>query len=80
MVTFASLCGIVVSILLIKYRERMADMLGSAEWMNYFGGPYNFIIIISVVMFFWSVSALFGITDIFFAPLRWLIPKSMVGG
>jgi len=79
MTTFLSICGIVASILLIKFRERTADMLGSAEWMNYFGGPYNFIIIVSVIMFFTCVSFLFGITDIFFAPLKWLIPRSMMG-
>lgn len=80
MTTFFSVFGIIASILLIAYRERAADMLGSAEWMNYFGGPYNFIIIVSVFIFFTCISFLFGITDIFFAPLRWLIPKSMVGG
>ncbi|MDD5751218.1 MAG: hypothetical protein PHS73_01725 [Candidatus Peribacteraceae bacterium] len=80
MVTFLCILGIIGSLVAIKYRERIADMLGSAEWMDYLGGPYNFIIIVSVVIFLWSISALFGITHIFLSPLLLLIPSGMRGG
>ena len=80
MVTFLCILGIIGSLAAIKYRERMADMLGTAEWMNYVGGPYNFIIIVSVVIFLWSISALFGITDVFLSPLLWIIPSGIRGG
>ncbi|MDD4628503.1 MAG: hypothetical protein PHE68_03885 [Candidatus Peribacteraceae bacterium] len=80
MTIFFSILGIAASILLIAKRERAADMLGSAEWMDYFGGPYSFIVIVSICMFFVCVSFLFGITDILFTPLKWLIPRSMLGG
>ena len=69
-----SIIGIVASILLIKYRERMGDMIGDAYWMRHIGGVYNLIIIAAVFIFFWSVAELTGTTDILLEPLKWLVP------
>ena len=74
MSTFLSLIGIVGSFFLIKYRERAGDMIGDAAWMQPIGGIYNFLIIFSVFIFFFSVAALTGTTDIFFGWVRFLIP------
>lgn len=74
MTTFLGLIGIVCSILLVKYRESVAEMIGTGEWMEYVGGVYNFVVILGVVMFFFSVAALTGTLDIFLAPIRYLLP------
>ncbi|MDD5041227.1 MAG: hypothetical protein PHX87_03060 [Candidatus Peribacteraceae bacterium] len=76
MVTFLGFVGLVSSILLIKYRERAAESLGAGEWMDYFGGVYNVIIIASIFLFFFSVAALTGTLDLFLTPVRWLLPSS----
>ena len=58
---------------MIKYRERIGDSIGEAEWMNKVGGVYNVIFIVSVFVFFWAVAALTGTEKIFFAPLYWVV-------
>ncbi len=68
--TFLSIVGIISSILLIKYRERVGDNIGEADWMLKVGGVYNFIIIFAIFLFFWSIAYLTGTTDFLFAPLR----------
>ncbi|MDD5103639.1 MAG: hypothetical protein PHX93_04520 [Candidatus Peribacteraceae bacterium] len=78
MTTFLGLVGIVCSILLIKYRERTAEMLGAGEWMEYLGGVYNVIVIAAVFLFFFSIAALTGTLDFFLAPVRWLLPTRAV--
>lgn len=67
---FFAVLGIIVSLLMIKYREKVGENVGEAEWMNKIGGVYNFVLILAVIMFFWSVAGLTGTTGIFFAPLR----------
>ena len=59
----------------IKFRERIADMIGVAEWMRYFGGVYMFVSIIGILMFIFGIARLTGTTDIMLSPLYWLIPK-----
>lgn len=66
--------GMIGSLFLLKYRERVGEMLGEAEWMQKVGGVYNVVIIIAILLFFWSVAALTGTTDILFRPLIHLIP------
>ena len=63
----------IVSILMIKFREQIGDSIGDAEWMHYVGGVYNFVIILAVIFFFWAVASLTGTTHIFFAPLYFLL-------
>ena len=71
---FLGFLGVIFSFLLLKYRERIGDMIGEAEWMNKIGGIYNFIIILAILMFLWSVSALTNTTHFLFAPIRYIIP------
>ncbi len=65
------ICGMVAAGLMIKYREKIGDIIGDAEWMRYVGGVYNFIIILAIFLFFWSVASLTGTQQIFFAPIAW---------
>lgn len=64
-----SILGLVLSVVLLKYRERAGDMIGEADWMHYVGGVYNFIILVSVALFFWSIATLTGTGHIFMAPI-----------
>lgn len=66
---FLQLLGIVASGFMIKYRERLGDMIGEAQWMHYVGGVYNFIIILAVFLFFWCVAALTGTQHVLFFPI-----------
>jgi hypothetical protein len=59
---------------MMKYRERVGDLIGEAEWMNKVGGVYNLIIILSFLIFFWSVAELTNTTRFLFAPVMMLFP------
>jgi hypothetical protein len=69
-----SIGGIVGSFYLLKYRERMGDMMGEAEWMKRVGGVYMVIVVFAIFIFFWSIAELTNSTDYFLAPLRLLLP------
>lgn len=71
---FLGLVGIVGAFFLIKYRERIGDMVGDPEWARKVGGIYNVLIIIGVLMFFWGVATMTGTSDVFFRPLLMFIP------
>lgn len=75
MSSFLSIVGIICSILLIKYRERVAEMTGVGGWMDYLGGVYNVIIITAIFLFFFSVATLTGTVDYFLGPVRLLFPR-----
>ncbi|MBM3227970.1 hypothetical protein FJZ27_03890 [Candidatus Peribacteria bacterium] len=68
------IAGMLFGIALIKYREAVGDMLGSADWMNYIGGPYMLSIFLGVFFFFYSFAWMTGTLDFFLAPLLWIIP------
>lgn len=70
--------GMVSSLYLLKYREKVGDLVGEAEWMNKVGGVYNIIIVFAVFLFFWSIAYLTGTQDMFLRPLILLLPG--VGG
>lgn len=72
---FIQLCGIAVGALMIKYREKIGEQLGDQMWMRYVGGVYNFVVLLGILIFFWSIAALTGTLDIFFAPVLWLVPR-----
>lgn len=74
MSVFLSLLGIAGSVLMLKYRESIGNIMGEADWMSKVGGVYNFVIILAIFIFFWSLATLTGTTEILFAPLLWLIP------
>lgn len=83
MVYVLGIIGIVGSFFLIRYREMVGDMIGDADWMKYVGGNYNLVVIIAVIIFFWSLAEMTGTTYLLFAPLRFLIPglnNSTLGG
>ncbi len=71
---FLSLLGIVLSITMLRYRERIGDFMGEADWMKYTGGVYNFVIILALFIFFWSLTSLTGTTEILFRPFLYLLP------
>ena len=71
---FLSLLGIVASFFLLKYRERVGDMIGEADWMRKVGGIYMIIIFVAIFIFFWSVAELTGTTGVLFGWVRYVIP------
>ena len=74
------LIGIVCSVLLIVYRERVGDMLGEPDWAMKIGGIYNLVVIIGVLLFFWSIAYMTNTQDIFFAPLLNILPHREAAG
>lgn len=71
-----SIIGIVASFFLVKYRERVGEITGEAEWMKKVGGVYNVIVIVAIVIFFWSLASITGTTNIFFKPISYILPLS----
>ena len=69
-----SLLGIAASFYLIKYREKVGDIFGEAEWMQRIGGVHLIVVYVAIFIFFWSLATLTGTTSIFFGPLLWLFP------
>ena len=70
---FLGLCGIVLSFYMIKYRERVGDALGEAEWMRNVGGIYMIVIGLAIFFFLWGLAAITNTMDIFLWPV-FLIP------
>jgi hypothetical protein len=69
-----SLGGVLLGFVLIKYRERVAEIIGEAQWMHKVGGVYNLILICSILIIFFSLAKMTGTTDIFLSPLLFIIP------
>ena len=69
-----AIIGIIAAFFLLKYRQRIGDEIGEADWMLKVGGVYNCIIILSIFIFFWSFTTLTGTADFFFGWIRYLIP------
>ena len=74
------LIGIVFASVLIKYRERVGEMLGEPAWAEKIGGIYNLVIIIGILMYFWSISYMTNTQDIFFSPLLYFLPHQRSAG
>lgn len=72
--TFLSIVGIIAAFAMIKFRERVGDMLGEADWMRKVGGVYNVILILAIFIFFWSLAYLTGTTHFLFGPILRAIP------
>jgi len=66
---------IILGIVVIKFREKIADLIGNAEWMRYVGGVYNFVIIIGIFLFLFGIARLTGTVDILMAPIYSVLPK-----
>lgn len=69
-----SIIGLVSAFYLIRYRERIGDMIGDADWMHKIGGVYNLVILVAAFIFFWSIAELTGTTDILFGPIKYILP------
>lgn len=75
MTVFLGFVGLICSVLIIKYRESVAESIGVGAWMDYVGGVYNVIIITAVLLFFFSIAAITGTLEFFLTPVRWLLPN-----
>lgn len=60
---------------MIKFRERIADMIGEAQWMRYVGGVYIFIVILGVLMVLFGIARMTGTTQVLMAPIYGVIPS-----
>ena len=69
-----SLIGMIGSFFLMKYREKVGDMIGEADWMTKVGGVYNVIVIVGVIIFFWSLAEITNTTQILIRPLLYILP------
>ena len=69
-----AILGMVASFFIIKYRESLGQSFGEADWMRYVGGIYGLMVLIGILIFYWSLATLTGTEEIFFAPIIWLIP------
>lgn len=69
-----SFLGIALSIVMLRFRERIGDFMGEADWMKYTGGVYNVVIILAIFIFLWSIATLTGTTDTLFMPFLYLLP------
>ena len=70
---FFGLSGIILAFFMIKYRERVGDSMGEADWMRSVGGVYMIVIALAICIFLWSIAALTNTTDILLSPV-FLIP------
>lgn len=79
---FLGLIGIIFGFCLAKYREQVGDMLGDPTWVGKVGGIYNLLIIVGILIFFWSLAYMTGTEQILFAPIVSIFPQAAppVGG
>jgi len=71
---FLGIIGIGFGFVLLKYREQIGDMLGDPPWASKIGGIYNLLIIVGIIIFFWSLAYMTGTEQILFAPLFSMFP------
>lgn len=71
---FLGLLSMLAGIAMIKYREPIGDLFGEADWTKYVGGPYNMVILVGIIIFFFSLAKMTGTTGFFLSPLKMLIP------
>jgi hypothetical protein len=67
--------GVIGSVVMLKYREKLGDIMGDPDWMRYVGGVYNFIVLLAIFLFFWSIAVMTGTTSVLFKPLLLLFPN-----
>lgn len=71
---FLSFIGIIGSLAMMKYREQVGSLFGQPAWADKVGGIYNVVVIMALVLFFWSVAALTNTEEFLFRPLLWILP------
>ena len=74
-----AILGIVLSFYIIKYREYIGSSIGEMEWMRKIGGIYTIIVLVGILIFFWSVATLTSTTDMFLAPILFFITPMFRG-
>lgn len=65
--------GIIFGFLIIRYRERIGEMLGDPQWASKVGGIYNVLIIVGIFIFLWSLTTMTGTSDVLFSPILSLV-------
>jgi uncharacterized membrane protein len=70
-----SLIGMALAYFIIVSRKMIGDLIGDPPWVAGFGGIHNFLVIVAVMIFFWSFAELTGTTHLLFYPLTFLIPQ-----
>ena len=73
---FLSILGMIASFVMLYFRERIGDAFGEADWMRKVGGVYNVVIILAIIIFFWSLAELTHTTDFLFSPIKSILPGS----
>ncbi len=71
---FFAVIGFVLTYFIIRNRESIGDSLGDQEWMRPLGGIYGVIVIVAILIFFWSLATITGTQEFFFTPVRWILP------
>ena len=67
--------GIVLSLVMMRKREMIGDMIGDADWMHKVGGNYMIVIYAAIFIFFYSMVLMTGMTSSVWEPiLRLLMP------
>ena len=61
--------GIAISFGMVVYREQIGNLLGEPEWTMKIGGIYNLVIILALLIFFWSIAYMTGTLGVLFAPI-----------
>ena len=74
MMKLLGLFGIIASFFMVKYRERIGEMLGDPEWAGSVGGIYNVIVIMAIILMFWGITALTGTGDVLLNPIMNVMP------
>ena len=69
-------CGLIGPFFLIYYREEIGNTIGQADWMSAFGGIYTVIVVVAILIFFWTLAELTGTTQTLFGPIRDVIPDA----
>ena len=71
---FFGIVGILFGYAIIRYREAIGNALGDPDWAAKVGGIYNLLIIVGILIFFWSLAYMTGTLGILFAPLMMIFP------
>jgi len=80
---FIGTLAIVASFFLLKYRVNVVATTGKFGWCEKYlgdGGTYRFMVICSILLFFWGVANLTGTEDILMSPLSNFLKMGGSGG
>jgi hypothetical protein len=70
---FQGLLLIAASFVLIKWREKIVELVGKIPWAEQKlgrGGTYTLMVLIAILCFILGVALLTGTTDVLFSPLK----------